>query len=254
MKINKIHSGDCVEMMSQLSDQSVDLIIADPPYNLGKDFGNDSDKWNKVDDWVDWSREWLTQSARVLKDSGAIFVYGIHHYQCFIQIELYKLNLKYRRQIIWHYENGFSGYKHSPSACYEPLLWFSKTDDYTYHTIREPYKSTQRLKNKITKNGKVWTPNPAGKMAGDVWSFPVLAGKRFSSEKVDHPTQKPLSITNRIIEHFSNPDDLVLVPFAGSGTECLAAKRLGRSYIGFEVNDQFVKLAESRIHDPEVLI
>ena len=254
MEVNKIYKGDCVKLMTQLEDQSIDLIIADPPYNLGKDFGNNSDKWNNINEWVDWSREWLTQSARVLKDNGSIFVYGIHHYQCFIQIELYKLNLKYRRQIIWHYENGFSGYKNTLSACYEPLLWFSKSDNYTYHTIRVPYKSTKRLKNKITKNGKIWTPNPEGKMGGDVWCFPVLAGKRFSAEKVDHPTQKPLSVTNRIIEHFSNLNDLVLVPFVGSGTECLAAKRLNRSYIGFELNKKYVKLAERRISDSELQV
>ena len=87
----------------------------------------------------------------------------------------------------------------------KPLLWFSKTKDYIYHEIREPYKSQERLKHKITKNGKVWTPHPEGRMAGDVWMFPVLAGRRFRDEKVDHPTQKPLSISRRLIKHFSNP-------------------------------------------------
>jgi DNA modification methylase len=107
------------------------------------------------------------------------------------------MGLKYRRQIIWFYENGFSTYKNAPATHYEPLLWFSKTDKYTYHTIREPYKSQERLKNKITKNGKVWEPHPDGKQAGDVWNIPVLAGKRFANEKVDHPTQKPLAISTK---------------------------------------------------------
>jgi hypothetical protein len=97
--------------------------------------------------------------------------------------------LRYRRQIIWYYENGFSGYK-TLIAFYEPILWFSKTDTFTFHEIREPYKSQKRLQNKIFKNGKEWKPNPEGRLAGDVWQFPTLAGKRFEKEKTAHPTQK----------------------------------------------------------------
>jgi DNA modification methylase len=154
----------------------------------------------------------------------------------------------YRRQIIWHYENGFSGYK-TLNAFYEPLLWFSKSDDYTFHEIREPYKSTERLKNKITKNGKVWSPHPEGRLAGDVWSFPTLAGKRFENEKVDHPTQKPLILCDRLIKHFSNPNDIVFIPFAGSGSECVSAKNNKRIYIGAEINPKYIEIANIRLAD-----
>jgi site-specific DNA-methyltransferase (adenine-specific)/adenine-specific DNA-methyltransferase len=126
-------------------------------------------------------------------------------------------------------------------------LWFSKGKEFTYHPIREPYKSTDRLKHKITKNGKVWQPNPEGRMAGDVWSFPVLAGRRFKDEKVDHPTQKPLSICNRIVKHFSNKDEIILIPFAGSGSECVASKFNGRQFIGFELNPAYIAIATSRL-------
>ena len=158
------------------------------------------------------------------------------------------MGLIYRRQIIWHYENGFAGYgKRSLNATYEPLLWFSKTDRYIYTPIREPYKSQERLKHKIIKNGKVWEPNPEGRMAGDIWSFPTLAGRRFRDEKVDHPTQKPLSISRRIVKHFSNPGDTILVPFVGSGSECVAAALEGRGYIGFELNTDYIEIARERI-------
>jgi site-specific DNA-methyltransferase (adenine-specific) len=160
---------------------------------------------------------------------------------------LYDLNLKYRRQFIWYYDNSFSGYTKAPVAKYEPLLWFSKSDEYTYHQIREPYKSTERLKNKITKNGKVWTPNPDGRHGGDVWNFPILAGKRFESERVDHPTQKPLSISNRIVNHFSNEGDLVLIPFAGSGSECVASIINKRRFIAFEINDKYIPIINARL-------
>ena len=239
--------GDCIEGMKKLDDADFNLIIADPPYNLSKDFG----PWKEIErraEWKEWTRAWLSEAFRLLSEQGNIFVYGIHHHQCWVQCIMYDLGFVYRRQIIWYYENGFAGYgKRSPNACYEPILWFSKTNDYIYHPIREPYKSTERLKHKIIKNGKVWLPNPEGRMAGDVWAFPTLAGRRFRDEKVDHPTQKPLSISARFIRHFSNPGDTILVPFVGSGSECVAAVAEGRGYIGFELNPEYVVLAEQRV-------
>jgi site-specific DNA-methyltransferase (adenine-specific) len=239
--------GDCVEGMKRLNGAHFNLIIADPPYNLNKDFG----PWKEAErreEWRDWTRQWLMEAHRLLSDRGNIFVYGIHHHQCWVQCMMYELGFQYRRQIIWYYENGFAGYgKRSINACYEPLLWFSKTDDYIYHPIRVPYMSQERLKHKITKNGKVWTPHPDGRMAGDVWNFPTLAGRRFRDEKVDHPTQKPLSISKRIVRHFSDVGDTILVPFVGSGSECVAAMREGRGYIGFDLNPDYVRLAEERV-------
>ena len=241
--------GDCIQGMKDLGDRAFNLIIADPPYNLGKDFGLWKESERRLE-WKDWTKEWLSEALRVLSDRGNIFVYGIHHHQCWVQCMMYELGFAYRRQIIWHYENGFAGYgKRSLSACYESLLWFSKTDDYIYHPIREPYKSQDRLKYKITKNGKVWAPHPEGRLAGDVWAFPTLAGRRFQDEKVAHPTQKPLSISTRIVKHFSDPGDTVLIPFVGSGSECVAAVMEGRDYLGFELNPTYVGLAEQRLKE-----
>jgi len=241
-----IKVADSINEMKLLPNDCVDLIIADPPYNLNKDFGQWKER-EKEDIWLNWSKQWLDECKRILKPSGNIFVYGIHRHLCWIQCYMYEIGLNYNRQIIWYYENGFTGYKNSLAAHYEPLLWFSKGKKYTYHTIREPYKSTERLKHKITKNGKTWTPHPEGRMAGDVWRFPVLAGKRFKDEKVNHPTQKPLSISLRIVKHFSNPNDTVFIPFVGSGTECVAAKQLGRHYFGYDLNKEYITIAQNRL-------
>lgn len=245
--MRRLVHGDCIEGMRRLKEGGYNLIIADPPYNLDKDFG----VWKEVErrgEWHEWTRKWLTEAFRLLSDRGNIFVYGIHRHQCWVQCTMYELGFEYRRQVIWYYENGFAGYgKRSLNACYEPLLWFSKTADYIYHAIREPYKSQERLKHKITKNGKVWTPNPEGRMAGDVWAFPTLAGRRFRDEKVPHPTQKPLSISRRIVKHFSDPGDTVLIPFIGSGSECVAAELEGRGHVGFEVNAEYIRIAEERL-------
>jgi site-specific DNA-methyltransferase (adenine-specific)/adenine-specific DNA-methyltransferase len=246
----RIALTDCLIGLESLPSESVDLIVADPPYNLEKDFGVWNEKERKHQ-WLPWCKQWLTECRRVLKSTGSIFVYGIHHHQCWIQCYLYELGLLYRRQIIWHYENGFAGYTKSLAAQYEPLLWFSKSLHFTYDPIREPYKSTERLKHAIKKNGKVWKPHPDGRLAGDVWRFPVLAGSRFKGEKVAHPTQKPLSISRRIVKHFSKPGDLVVVPFAGSGSECLAAWMEGRDFISFELNEEYIRIAEKRLNDWE---
>jgi site-specific DNA-methyltransferase (adenine-specific) len=249
MTINDILQGDCIEGMKNCPDNSFNLIIADPPYNLNKDFGEWKES-EKKEEWKEWCNQWLKQAFRLLSDQGNIFVYGIHHHQCWIQCMMYEIGFQYRRQIIWTYENGFAGYgSKSLNAHYEPLLWFSKTKKYIYHPIREPYKSKERLKHKIIKNGKVWTPNPEGRMAGDVWNFPVLAGKRFKKEKVDHPTQKPLSISRRIIKHFSNPDDTILIPFVGSGSECVAAFLEGRNFVGYELNPDYIKITKGRLEE-----
>jgi DNA modification methylase len=233
--------------MKKVDDESVDLIIADPPYNLNKDFGNNSDFWDSPQSWLDWSKKWIDECIRILKPTGSIFIYGIHHFMCYIQCYLYEKKMKYRRQIIWHYENGFSTYKNSPAATYEPILWFSKTNDFTYIPIREPYKSQERLKHRITKNGKIWTPNPEGKHAGDVWNIPTLAGKRFHSERVDHPTQKPLILCDRIVKHFSNSGDLVYIPFAGSGSECVSCSMHKRNFLATEINPVYIEIANKRL-------
>lgn len=248
--INNIINVDCIMGMRDLPAESVSLVVADPPYNLDKDFGQWKETEKKTE-WLPWSKEWIGECVRVMKPGASIFVYGIHRHLCWLQCHMYDIGLDYRRQIIWYYENGFAGYTKTLAAHYEPLLWFSKGNNFTYHPIREPYKSTDRLKHKIIKNGKVWTPHPEGRLAGDVWHFPVLAGKRFKDEKVAHPTQKPLSISSRIIQHFSNPGELVLIPFAGSGSECVAAKQAGRNFIGFELNPQYITIALERLANKE---
>jgi DNA modification methylase len=250
--VDEIVLGDCIEQLATLPDASAQLIIADPPYNIGPAFGIEKE-WNRSHEWLPWSRKWLAQAERVLAPGGSLFVYGIHHYIGFVQVELYNLGLDYRRMIIWNYENGWSRSTKTLATHYEPLLWFSKGEQFTYHVIREPYKSTERLKNTITKNGKVWTPHPDGRMAGDVWQFPVLAGRRFADERTEHPTQKPLSLTDRIVRHFSNEGDLVVVPFVGSGTECVSAARNGRHYWGCEIKPEYVELARQRLTSAEVV-
>ena len=131
----EIVQGDCLDGMAVLPSSIFNLIVADPPYNLNKDFG----PWKELqrrNEWKEWMRRWLAEAHRLLSDQGNIFVYGIHRHQCWVQCMMFEQGFTYRRQIVWYYENGFAGYgPRSLSACYEPILWFSKTDDYIYPIV-----------------------------------------------------------------------------------------------------------------------
>jgi len=241
-----ISNCDVHEFLRAQPDGTADLIIADPPYGIDKDYGVPN-SWSTIEEWAIWCEEWLLECKRALKDSGNLLVYGIHNYLCYNQVSLYKMGMIYRRQFIWHYENGFCGNRSLPRATYEPLLWFTLSNNSYFQEMREPYKSSDRLKYKVVKQGKVWTPNPLGRIAGDVWNIPTLAGRRFRDEKVAHPSQKPLILSERLITHFSPPGGRVLVPFVGSGSECVAAQRLGRTFAGTEINSMYRAIARERL-------
>jgi len=248
MELNSVFNGDVLDFLSAIPNESADLIIADPPYSLDKDreFGEGA-FFKSRDEWFTWCKKWLAEAKRLLKPKGNLFVYSIHHNACFLQCHMYEMGLEYRRQIIWHYENGWSKYRNAPACHYEPILWFARQGDSIFHVIREPYKSTERLAHVITKNGKVWRPHPDGRQAGDVWKFPTLAGRRFAEERTEHPTQKPLALSRRLVEYFSNEGDLVVVPFVGSGSECVAAIETGRRFVGSEINAAYIAIARKRI-------
>jgi DNA modification methylase len=247
---NTVFAGDAIEFLRSLPNEYADLVVADPPYSLKKDmeFGEGA-YFDNRNDWLVWCKLWLIEMKRILKPKGNLFVYAIHHNACFLQTYMYEIGLQYRRQIIWNYENGWSKYRNGPACHYEPILWFARENDSTFHTIREPYKSEKRLRHAITKKGKIWEPHPEGRQGGDVWSFPTLAGRRFANERTEHPTQKPLNLSRRLMEHFSNPGEMVVIPFVGSGSECVAAVECGRRFVGSELNVSYVEIARKRVGD-----
>ncbi len=246
MEINTISTCDAIEFLRGLPAECAGLVLADPPYSLPKQFGSNTIR-RTLEEWVEWSKEWMHEAIRVLSPHGNLMIYSLHQSAAFLHVELHNRGLIYRRQIIWHYENGFSNYRKAPAAEYEVILWFAKDKNSTYDPIRKPYKSGDRLRHKISKNGKLWVPNPDGRHEGDVWNIPTLAGRRFSDERVQHPTQKPLALSSRLVKHFSKPSELLVVPFVGSGSECVAARMHGRNFVGSEINPEFVAIAEERL-------
>lgn len=242
-----------------------DLILTDPPYNINKDFGNDSDCLS-LEEFINITNERLAKLKQLLTPTGSIIWFGIHNYIGFIQVAMYNAGFHYRRMNIWHYENGFSRSKKEPATHYEPFLWYSndkKKWTYNVDEVRIPYKSTQRLKSPVKYkdaqgNEKIWVPNAKGSMRGDIWSFPTLAGKAFAHEKTEHPTQKPEALITEIIKAFCPMENgkyvgSILDPFFGSGTLGVCCERLNLfeghsiSWAGIELEKKWCDIAQGRI-------
>lgn len=242
-----------------------DLILTDPPYNINKDFGNDSDCLS-LEEFIRVTNERLAKLKQLLTPTGSIIWFGIHNYIGFIQVAMYNAGFHYRRMNIWHYENGFSRSKKVPATHYEPFLWYSndkKKWTYNVDEVRIPYKSTQRLKSPVKYkdargNEKIWVPNTKGSMRGDIWSFPTLAGKAFAHERTGHPTQKPEALITEIIKAFCPMEDgkyvgSILDPFLGSGTLGVCCERLNMleghniSWTGIELEKKWCDIAKERI-------
>lgn len=261
-------NADCDNALPQLikSGMKFDLILTDPPYNVGKDFGNDSDCLDLAT-FLDGAYRRLELLNNLLTDHGSIIWFGIHDYICYIQVKMYEMGLHYRRLNIWHYENGFSRSLRGPATHYEPFLWFSKdARKWTYNVdqVRVPYKSSKRLKSPVkyrdcAGNEKVWIPSTKGAMRGDVWSFPTLAGKAFSGERTPHPSQKPESLITELIKAFCPMENGVFVgkildPFLGSGTLGVCCERLNANghrikWTGIELERKWCDVASRRLKE-----
>ncbi len=231
---NHLICGDAVKEMSKLPEASVDLVIADPPYNLGKDYGNNRDlmAWHEYENFT---RSWITEALRTLKPEGSLYIFmGVRFISRLFMILEDEFKLNFNGWITWHYTQGM-GRKTGFSPRHEDILYFTKTQNYTFNldAIRIPQKY-YRERN-----------NMAGANPGDVWQFSHV---HYSNpEREDHPTQKPEALMERIIRASSNQNELILDPFVGSGTTCRVAKALGRKWIGIDINPAYIEMSQKRL-------
>jgi DNA modification methylase len=264
---NRFHCQDSDgHLLPQLIKQGAkfDLILTDPPYNLNKDFGNDSDRL-EMEEFLDINRQRIEMCSQLLSPAGSLVWFAIHHFVGYLQVMMYNTGLHYRRMNIWRYENGFSRSLRAPRGEYEPFLWFSKNEtQWTFNAddLRVPYKSDDRLKTPVFyKNSKgervPWTPNPLGAMRGDIWEVPTLAGRRFAKERTGHPTQKPEALITELVKAFCPKNEhglysgTVLDPFAGSGTVGVCCEKLNRDghrieWLCSELEQRWVAVSERR--------
>lgn len=238
MELNKIYNMDCVEYIKTLPDGCVDLIIADVPYNIGKNYGNDSDKQDK-DIYIKNLKSWISEFDRVLKPNGSLFIYTGKQYYPYYYIEIEKyMNIK--NEIIWTYDSSGVQAKTKYGSLYEPLIWATKHNKkYTFNKEYAMVEAKTGAKRKLIDYRKN-PPQPYNttKVDGDVWYYTRV---RFKMEEyTKHPTQKPLSICDRIIQVHSNEGDLVYIPFAGSGSEIVSCINNNRNYIATEISKQYI--------------
>lgn len=232
-----LHCGDCIEILKNISDKSVDLIIADPPYNLGKDYGNSSDTKER-DDYLLFTRSWLTQAARVLKPTGSLYVFmGFRYISHLYLILENELGFQFNGWICWHYTQGMGRTK-GFSPRHDDILFFSKSPIFTFNldNIRIPQKY-YRSRN-----------NMRGANPGDVWEFSHV--HYCQSSRTEHPTQKPEGLIERMVLASSDPNQLVLDPFAGSGTTLHVCQHTERRSIGIELNPYYCELIQKRLREP----
>ena len=245
LQLNKIYQGDCIELLKEMQDNSVDLIFADPPYNLqlkGELYRpnqtkvngvNDNwDKFESVEEYDEFTLLWTKECRRVLKDTGGFWVIGTYHNIFRVGKILQDIGFWILNDIIWIKNNPIPNFKGTRfTNAHETLIWAAKSakSKYTFH-----YKSMK-------------TSNDDLQMRSD-WLMPICGGKeriKINGQKA-HSTQKPEELLLRIIVSTSKPNDTVLDPFCGSGTTPAVAKLLGRKYIAFDKKQAYIKIAEQR--------
>ena len=256
--------GDSLLVLPTLEDNSAQIIIADPPYNIGKDFGNESDK-QPMDKYLEWSEKWIKECLRILKPNGTMFIYGFSEILALILSKVpYEIN---RRWVIWHYTNKNVASLNFWQRSHESILVLWKDDKvFNRDDIREAYtegflngsagKERTSTKGRFSKGDKTTTykAHPNGALPRDVIKIPALAGGAGMKERVNHPTQKPLALCEKLLMSCKQDDGYVLIPFAGSGSECVAAKNLNLPFIGIELNEEYIKLINERLFpQPEVV-
>jgi len=232
----KIICGDAIEKMQELKSRSVDLIIADPPYNLGKDYGNGSDNKNFAE-YIHFTQQWTKEATRILKKSGTLYVFmGFRFISYLYQILEKDNSLNFVNWICWHYTQGIGKTK-GFSPRHDDILMFTKSSDYTFNldSIRVPQKY-YRSRN-----------NMRGANPGDVWEFSHI--HYCQDNRQDHPTQKPEGLLERMILASSNEGDLILDPFSGSGTTLRVCQQLNRNCVGIELNEDYVKMTKNRLSE-----
>ncbi|MBI4722464.1 MAG: site-specific DNA-methyltransferase [Candidatus Stahlbacteria bacterium] len=242
MEINKIYHQDCIAFMKEISDNSIDLIFADPPYNLSKsnfkikfsqmtskgtDLTTNKGEWDfftSQEEYKNFSEKWIKQSFRILKNTGSIWVAGTYHNIYLMGFMLNKIGFTLLNEILWHKTDATPNISCSRFvADHENFIWARKGNHHTFN-----YDEMKKL-NGGTQMRSIW---PKGKTSG---------GKKV------HPTQKPEWLLERIIIATSNEGEIVFDPFMGSGTTAVVAKKLNRNYLGCEIVPEYFRIATKRL-------
>lgn len=263
IQTNYISEKDCIEGMEALPDNCIDLIIADPPYNLSK---SGDWKWDNSDPLIkmggnwnitnqNWDNMpfntyfnftimWLTEVKRILKPSGSMWIFGTYHNIGIINVVCQMLGIEIINEVIWYKKNAFPNLSgRRLTASHETMLWaHSGTKKREYYFNYEYSKNGQFPGDELKSQGK---------QMRTVWDLSNNK-KKEELKYGKHPTQKPIKILTRMIKLSSKPGDIMLTPFSGAGSECVAAKATGLNYIGFEIEEEYINISKERLKNTKL--
>lgn len=252
-KENVLYEGDSIEWLKSLSSETVDLIFADPPYNIKK---ADWDKFESQEKYIEWSMQWISESSRVLKKTGTLYICGFSE----ILADLKHPSMIYFKGckwIVWYYKNK-ANLGEDWGRSHESILHLRKSAQFTIniddvripygrHTLKypsHPQAETSQYGNGSKRND-IWTPHPKGAKPKDIIEVPTTCNGM--EEKTPHPTQKPEELLRKLVLASSNPNDLVIDPFSGSGTTIVVAEQLGRRWLGCDMSHEYNEWAIQRL-------
>ncbi|MEA5573725.1 site-specific DNA-methyltransferase [Calothrix sp. UHCC 0171] len=252
----QLYQGNSIDWLTSLETESVDLIFADPPYNIKKAHW---DNFENQEKYIEWSIKWISQAARTLKSTGSLYICGFSE----ILADLKHPASKYFhscRWLIWHYKNK-ANFGSDWGRSHESIIHFRKSqtpklnvDDvripYGAHTLK--YPSHPQAETSAYSQGKCqkrhnWTPNPKGAKPKDVFEVPTTCNGM--GETTPHPTQKPEELLRKFVLASSNPGDLVIDPFSGSGTTIVVAEQLNRRWMGCDMSVEYNTWAIQRLEN-----
>ena len=246
-KEHRIIFGDAIDALKSIPDESIDLIFADPPYNIGKNFNGKIEKWKTEESYLEWCYEWIDLCIQKLKPNGSFYVMTATQFMPFFDLYL-RNKLTILSRIVWSYDSSGVQAKNFFGSMYEPILFCVKDkNNYTFNTKDILVEAKTGAKRKLIDYRKaVPTAYNTEKVPGNVWEFSRV---RYRMEEYEnHPTQKPISLLERIIKASSNENDIVMDPFSGTFTTCYVAKELKRKCIGIELQDEYVKIGLRRLN------
>lgn len=238
--------GNSIDVLKKIKSNSIDLIFADPPYNIGKDFGNNKDIWKSKKEYIEWCKTWLDECYRVLKDNGTFYFMTATQHMSYLDVYVSeKYNVLSR--IIWSYDSSGVQSRKNFGSLYEPILMTTKSTNskYTFNYNDILVEAKTGAKRKLIDYRKT-PPQPYNtkKVPGNVWNFNRV--RFLMDEYENHPTQKPEELLERIILASSNPGDVVLDPFSGSFTTSCVAVKNNRNAIGIDLNEEYYKIGIRR--------
>jgi site-specific DNA-methyltransferase (adenine-specific) len=245
--VNKIHHGDCLALLRQIPDESVDMTFADPPFNLKKGYNTYKDRL-ALEEYLNWCEQWILEMVRITKPSGSIFLHNIPKWLTYYTAYLNKA-CDFKHWISWDAPTAPMGKTLQPNH-YGILFYAKNAKALKFYEVRFPHKR-DRKSPYLSKDygGKKSLLHPFGSLVSDVWTD--IHRVKHNKYRDEHPCQLPIHLLERLILMTTDEHDIVLDPFNGTGTTALAAKRLGRQYIGLELDKDYVRITNDKLAQEE---